>query len=313
MMPRCSIPSKEIQVFQSLNGLQQLAEARRFKAWCLDQFGVLHDGKQPYPGAILTLEKIADCGAKMVIISNSSRRSSTTMEKIAKLGFDPSLFIGAITSGELTHQYLQRRDDAWFAALGRSCIHMTWNDQGSISLEGLDLKVVENVEDAEFVLVHGTEALGHPSGDAHHMKLEELEKILEQCAGKKIPMVVANPDYVTVEARALRVMPGTLAVKYEKLGGKVKWMGKPDELIYRAAMAMADVDAFDCIAVGDSLHHDIKGANAAGIQSVFITGGIHATDLGLTNFGEVPNSSSVQSLAVKYEAYPSYVLPAFKW
>ena len=62
---------------------------------------------------------------------------------------------------------------------------------------------MENVEDAEFILAHGTEALGLPS-----MKLEELEKILESCAAKKIPMVVANPDFVTVEARALRVMPG---------------------------------------------------------------------------------------------------------
>lgn len=44
----------------------------------------------------------------MVIISNSSRRSSTTMEKIKSLGFDPSMFVGAITSGELTHQNLQR-------------------------------------------------------------------------------------------------------------------------------------------------------------------------------------------------------------
>lgn len=30
---------------------------------------------------------------------------------------------------------LNRRDDAWFAALGRSCIHMTWSDRGAISLE----------------------------------------------------------------------------------------------------------------------------------------------------------------------------------
>ncbi|EPS63654.1 hypothetical protein M569_11131 [Genlisea aurea] len=38
--------------FQTINGLRHLAEASRFKAWFLDQFGVLHDGKQPYPGAI---------------------------------------------------------------------------------------------------------------------------------------------------------------------------------------------------------------------------------------------------------------------
>lgn len=85
------------------------------------------------------------------------------------------------------------------------------------------------------------------------------------------------------------------------------------QIIYESAIAMAGVDASDSIAVGDSLHHDIKGANAAGIQSVFITGGIHATELGLGSFGDVANPSSVQALASKYDAYPSYVLPAFKW
>ncbi|PHU01792.1 DAR GTPase 2, mitochondrial, partial [Capsicum chinense] len=299
--------------FQTLSGIQHLAESRRFKAWFLDQFGVLHDGKQPYPGAISALEKLATCGAKMVIVSNSSRRASITMEKLRSLGFDPSLFVGAITSGELTHQYLQRRGDAWFASLGRSCIHMTWSDRGAISLEGLGLQVVETVEEADFILAHGTEALGLSSGAALPMKLDELEKILDQCAAKKIPMVVANPDFVTVEARALRVMPGTLAATYEKLGGEVKWMGKPDKIIYKSAMEMAAVDASDCIAIGDSLHHDIKGANAARIASAFITGGIHAPELGLGKFGEVADDDSVHALALKNDAYPTYVLPSFTW
>lgn len=315
MMTRSTIgaSTNSNKLFQSLNGIQQLAESRHYKAWFLDQFGVLHDGKQPYPGAISTLEKLATSGAKMVIISNSSRRASTTMEKLKSLGFDPSLFVGAVTSGELTYQYLQRRDDTWFAALGRSCIHMTWNDRGAISLEGLGLDVVDNAEKAEFVLAHGTEALGLSSGASVPKNLEDLERVLEQCAAKKIPMVVANPDFVTVEARALRVMPGTLAATYEKLGGEVKWMGKPDKIIYDSAIAMAGVEASDCIAVGDSLHHDIKGANVGGIQSAFITGGIHATELGLGQFEEVADQSSIQALALKYDAYPSYVLPSFVW
>ena len=56
----------------------------------------------------MTVNKLAASGAKMVIISNSSRRASITMEKMKSLGFDPSLFVGAITSGELTYQCLQR-------------------------------------------------------------------------------------------------------------------------------------------------------------------------------------------------------------
>lgn len=71
---------------------------------------------------------------------------------------------------------------------------------------------MENVEEAEFILAHGTEALGDANGNARSMNLEGLEKILELCAAKRIPMVVANPDYVTVEARDLRVMPGEFAL-----------------------------------------------------------------------------------------------------
>lgn len=84
-------------------------------------------------------------------------------------------------------------------------------------LQGLGLQVVEDVVEAEFILAHGTEALGHPSGAACPKKLEELEYILEHCAAKSIPMVVANPDFVTVEARALRLMPGRYLVWFDLL------------------------------------------------------------------------------------------------
>lgn len=76
---------------------------------------------------------------------------------------------------------------------------------------------------------------------------------------------------------------------------------------------MVGVDAFDCIAVGDSLHHDIKGANKCGVTSAFVTGGIHANELGIANFGESAEPDAVQSLVCKYGAHPSYVLPAFTW
>ncbi|PKA59285.1 hypothetical protein AXF42_Ash001379 [Apostasia shenzhenica] len=213
------------RAFECLDGFRTLAACGRFKGWFLDQFGVLHDGKKPYPGAILT-------------------------------------------------------------SLGRSCIHMTWSDRGAISLDGLGLQVVNRVDEADFILAHGTEALGLPSGDSLPMTMEELEQILELCNRRKIPMVVANPDFVTVEARALRVMP---------------------------AMAMAGLEACDCIAVGDSLHHDVRGANNAGVESAFITGGIHAAELGLHDLGESADPEAVQALASKYDAQPSYVLPTFSW
>lgn len=82
----------------------------------------------------------------------------------------------------------------------------------TLTLQGLGLQVVSKVDDADFILAHGTEALGLPSGDSLPMDLGDLEKILEMSAERKIPMIVANPDYVTVEARELRVMPGEVTI-----------------------------------------------------------------------------------------------------
>ena len=84
---------------------------------------------------------------------------------------------------------------------------------------------------AGFILAHGTEALGQ--GDKREVlpkTLPELEEVLEQCAAActgrndedKVPMIVANPDLVTVSGSELVVMPGTLAKKYKALGGTVR-------------------------------------------------------------------------------------------
>ena len=73
---------------------------------------------------------------------------------------------------------------------------------------------MSSVDDAEFMVAHGTEALGSPLGDPLPKGLEELEQVLILGIEKGLPMVVANPDHVTVEARDLRVMPGYLYIIY---------------------------------------------------------------------------------------------------
>ena len=42
----------------------------------LDQFGVLHDGKQAYGGAVEAVKYLAEAGLSVVILSNSSRSKS---------------------------------------------------------------------------------------------------------------------------------------------------------------------------------------------------------------------------------------------
>ena len=45
------------------------------KAVLLDQFGVLHDGQKAYPGAVKAVEYLHGLGLRVLIVSNSSRRT----------------------------------------------------------------------------------------------------------------------------------------------------------------------------------------------------------------------------------------------
>lgn len=59
------------------------------------QFGVLHDGRVAVPTAVAAVAHLAEAGVTVLIISNSSRRSSGTLGKLASLGYNPSHFAGA--------------------------------------------------------------------------------------------------------------------------------------------------------------------------------------------------------------------------
>jgi FMN phosphatase YigB (HAD superfamily) len=48
-----------------------------YRACLLDQFGVLHDGVKPYPGAVEAVQHLKGRGLELLIISNSSRRELT--------------------------------------------------------------------------------------------------------------------------------------------------------------------------------------------------------------------------------------------
>jgi len=52
------------------------------QAVLLDQFGVLHDGRQPYPGAVHAVQALAESGRQVLIISNSSRRAFTSNKNV---------------------------------------------------------------------------------------------------------------------------------------------------------------------------------------------------------------------------------------
>ena len=85
------------------------------------------------------------------------------------------------------------------------------------------------------------------------------------------------------------------------------------QVIYKAAAEMTGFQSCDMVAVGDSLFHDIQGAMKNSIDSVFVAGGIHASNLGISSIGDQPNPDDLQFFLKAEGFYPTYVVPMFSW
>lgn len=257
----------------------------RYTVLLLDQFGVLHDGRSPYPGAREAVAAWAAAGKTMVVLSNSSRRADAALAKLAQLGFDGLSL--CVTSGEVAHARLTDRPDGWWRGLGHRVLHITWSARGAISLDGLGLSLVppDDLASADFILAHGTEGVALPDGSVRELDLESVRGLLGEAAAlpRPPPFLCANPDLATVDGPSLRTMPGTLAAWYEAAGGgPVVLLGKPGADIYAAALALAgNPPPSSVLAIGDSLEHDVAGAAACGIDALFVGGGIHKEELGV--------------------------------
>ena len=83
--------------------------------------------------------------------------------------------------------------------------------------------MVSDPHEADFILAHGTEAIGKGDGsDPEPIELDQIRQLLQQCADRgDMPLLVANPDIMTVSGRSLLAMPGKLGQWYEKMGGEV--------------------------------------------------------------------------------------------
>lgn len=77
---------------QRCDSLKQLLD--QCSGVLLDQFGVLHDGRKPYPHAVAAVQCLFEAGKQIIILSNSSRRSTGTIGKLSQMGFKPEWFSG---------------------------------------------------------------------------------------------------------------------------------------------------------------------------------------------------------------------------
>jgi HAD superfamily hydrolase (TIGR01459 family) len=287
---------------RSITGLGEIALA--YDALILDLWGVLHDGAKPFPGVVDGLTQLKRHGKRIAVLSNAPRRAAHVEKRMNQIGIPPGLYDHVHSSGEETWQHLVRRDDPFYAALGRRCYHIG-PERDDNMLAGTDLQRVAGIDEAEFILNTG------PSD--WDETVEQYEPLLQSALARALPMVCANPDLVVIQGGRRSICAGAVALRYEALGGRVRWHGKPYPSVYAACFALLGLaDRRRILAVGDSLRTDIAGANAAGIDSVLVTGGIHAEEFGLAAGTEPDLGRLTRGIAASGQA-PTAVMAQFRW
>ena len=280
-----------------LTGIEPLIE--RYEAFLLDQFGVLHDGVRPFPGTLAALDAIREAGRKVIILSNSGKRSAPNMARLEKMGISRYLYDDLLSSGEAAWVGLQNRTDLTFAGLGRACYFISRGGDMS-AMEALDFQLCDDPAEASFVFLAGLDA----DATAHRKAVEALAI----AARRNLPLLCTNPDMVSIEGDLQVEGPGALAAGYAEAGHDVRYVGKPWPAIYRAALARLNLRVERIVAVGDSLHHDVDGAAAFGIDAALVTDGVHRSAFaGARNLASV-----VDDLAGASELRPRWLLQRFR-
>ncbi len=285
---------------QFINTLRDIAD--KYDHFIIDIYGVLHDGIHAFPDTVECLTALKKAGKQICLLSNSPRRAEgTRFQMESYFGIPRNLYDHVITSGEATHEDLKKRRDI----LGGKCWFIGKSVMQEVT-EGLNFLLLDNPEHAEFIL-NSIPEIG--DNDVGHLVAQ-----LEMAAQKKLPMLCANPDLVVNIGNTQHACAGTFAALYEKMGGDVTYHGKPHAPVYEWAWELlGHPEKSKILAIGDSLHTDIQGANNFGIDSAFNLVGIHWEEVQLDHAPGQADLSKIQKVISAQPHRPIYSMAGFKW
>ena len=283
-----------------LDGIAPLAE--RYDGYVLDLWGVVHNGKQVYPGVAEALGALKARGKRVVFLTNAPRRSWFIAGMLDRMGLDRALYDGIMSSGEIAWMMLRDRSHPFFAPLGRRAVHIGPDRDLSVLEENV-AELVDDPAQADFLLNTG------PDPERGSADPAPYRPALEAAAAHRLPMVCVNPDrYVMVGADRL-ICAGALADIYLELGGSVFEVGKPDPAVYDPVMAMLGLaDRARVLAIGDTPHTDLAGAQAAGIDALWAMTGLAAHA-----HGENPDPEALRQEALAEGVDPIAAIRALRW
>ena len=271
---------------QIISSIDEIAP--RYDAFFCDVWGVIHNGRAHFPAAAAALTRLRRQGKAVILLTNVPKPREPIPAQLDRLGFPRDAYDAIVTSGDAIRVELAERAPGPMYRIGpREYDRPLW--------EGLGL-IEAPLDQARFIGISGLNRDDETPAD--------YAETLCQAKSRGLDLVCANPDIVVQHGERLIWCAGAIAQDYANMGGHVVMAGKPHAPIYELAYqelarllgppasspatmaplhrrSPAGTPAVQArtLCIGDGVTTDIAGANAQGLDSLFIAAGIHGESL----------------------------------
>jgi HAD superfamily hydrolase (TIGR01459 family) len=277
-----------------ISGLQEIHSF--YEAFIIDLWGVVHDGYALFSSVAECLKELKKANKSVLFLTNSPQRESYLRAHLASLGVTANMYDALHSSGEDTYEHLQDfPPEGLCYALGHP---------GEFARDpSLKLVFTNDINESSYILAT-TPACG---------VVTQYDKVLQQAVARNIPMICVNPDLSAIHGGQHYLCAGSIAQRYEQLGGIVTYHGKPHARVYRRALEkLGHVRPSKVLVIGDSLRTDVAGAHATGMHALLVMSGIEGTALNIGNLDDLPEEKIIAYCQAK-GLEPDYIGAGLRW
>ncbi|GAA1482218.1 HAD-IIA family hydrolase [Gordonia sinesedis] len=221
----------------------------------LDIDGVLVTSWRALPGSVDALAALSARGNPRMFLTNTTSRSRAQIAAtLAEAGFDVRpdeiLTAATLTADFVAANYPGKR--VWVL------------NEGPIAEDMAVLPLTDGPADADVVVLGGAGAVF-----THRALSTVLEKILDD-----VPVIAMHRSMIWSTAAGLSVDTGVYLAGLERAAGRsIRAIGKPSPLGFQAAVEKLGLEPTQVVMVGDDMHNDVLGAQAAALIGVLVRTG----------------------------------------
>jgi HAD superfamily hydrolase (TIGR01459 family) len=283
--------------------VQSLSEiSAQYDALFVDLWGCVHNGVKAFPDAVAALQAYRRQGGIVVLVTNSPKPRAGVAEQLGQFGVPADAYDTIATSGD------SARAAMFTGAVGSKVYFMGEWQRDAGFFEPLHV-IHEPIEVTRVPLkeAEGIVCCG-PMDPMADPDVNRADFLYAKQMGMKL--LCANPDIVVDRGETREWCAGALAKLYTEMGGESLYFGKPYPPIYdlarlRLSEIVKGTPDDRILAIGDGILTDIAGAIGEGIDSLFITGGLAASE---TKTSVQPDPDALNAYLEKEMSSPEYAI-----